>query len=141
MRNTQEVEDYQNYLQQELEFMQIDNAAFKAWYLVSTYGKQTDIIKNKINYFRDADVNDRLLRAELWYSVNYEMTNSLADFFVRRTGRLYFNIETVTQYRQQAVQDFINYLDWDEERVAFENKKLDELLYDATHFYESEILS
>ena len=81
------------------------------------------------------------MRAELWYSVNYEMTNSLADFFVRRTGRLYFNIETVTQYRQQAVQDFINYLDWDEERVAFENKKLDELLYDATHFYESEILS
>ena len=128
-------------MEQELEFMQIDNAAFKAWYLVSTYGKQTDIIKNKINYFRDADVNDRLVRAELWYSVNYEMTNSLADFFVRRTGRLYFNIETVTQYRQQAVQDFINYLDWDEERVAFENKKLDELLYDATHFYESEILS
>ena len=141
MRNTQEVEDYQNYLEQELDFMQIDNAAFKAWYLVSTYGKQTDIIKNKINYFRDADVNDRLVRAELWYSVNYEMTNSLADFFVRRTGRLYFNIETVTQYRQQAVQDFINYLDWDEERVAFENKKLDELLHDATHFYESEILS
>jgi len=141
MRNTQEVEDYQKYLEQELDFLQIDNASFKAWYLVSTYGKQTDIIKNKINYFRDADVNDRLLRAELWYSVNYEMTNSLADFFVRRTGRLYFNIETVAQYRHIAVQDFVNYLDWDEARVAFENKKLDELLYDATHFYESEILS
>ena len=141
MRNTQEVEDYQKYLEQELDFLQIENAAFKAWYLVSTYGKQTDIIKNKINYFRDADVNDRLLRAELWYSVNYEMTNSLADFFVRRTGRLYFNIETVAQYRHIAVQDFVNYLDWDEARVAFENKKLDELIYDATHFYESEILS
>ncbi|MFD2827929.1 glycerol kinase GlpK [Leeuwenhoekiella polynyae] len=139
MRNSTEVEQYQAQLQEVLAFLNIENAAYKAWYLTSTYGKQTEIIKNKINYFRNRDVNDRLLRAELWYSVHYEMTNSLADFFVRRTGRLYFDITTINQFRQIAVEDFINYLDWDEARVNFENAKLDELLYDATHFYDNEI--
>ena len=49
------------------------------------------------------------------------------------------DIETINQFRELVVEDFINYLDWDEERVSFENAKLDELLYDATHFYDNEI--
>ena len=123
---------------QQVEYLKINKAKYKAWYLTSTYGKQADLIKNKINYFRNQDVNERLLRAELWYSVNYEMTNGLADFFVRRTGRLYFDIKTINKYRQLVVEDFVNYLDWDEARVVAENEKLDELVYDATHFYEQE---
>lgn len=138
LRNSKEVESYQKELTRTLESLGVDDAVYKGWYLTATYGKQAEIIKNKVNYFRNSDVNDRLLRAELWYSVHYEMTNSLSDFFVRRTGRLYFDMETVAQYRQIAAEDFVNYLDWTEPRVAFENKKLDELVYDATHFYETE---
>ncbi|MDP5044862.1 MAG: glycerol kinase GlpK [Leeuwenhoekiella sp.] len=138
MRNSKEVANYQKKLADTLNVIGIDDAEYNAWYLTTTYGKQADLIKNKINYFRNQDANDRLLRAELWYSVYYEMTNSLADFFVRRTGRLYFNIDTVSQYRQIAVEDFVNYLDWTESRVVLENTKLDELIYDATHFYDTE---
>lgn len=138
MRNSKEVANYQKNLTETLESLGVEDAEYKGWYLTTTYGKQAELIKKKINYFRDADANDRLLRAELWYSVYYEMTNSLADFFVRRTGRLYFDINTVTQYRQIAVEDFVNYLDWTETRVQQENKKLDELIYDATHFYNTE---
>lgn len=138
MRNTKEVETYRKELEAALDYLKIDKPEYKAWYLTSTYGKQADIIKNKINYFRNQDVNERLVRAELWYSVNFEMTNSLADFFVRRTGRLYFDIKTVNAYRDLAIEDFVNYLDWDERRVQEENEKLDELIYDATHFYDQE---
>lgn len=138
MRNTEEVVEYRKRLKIELEAQGVEEAEYKAWYLVSTYGKQADIIKNKINYFLNPDVNDRLIRAELWYCINYEMANSLADFFVRRTGRLYFDISTVAQYRQLVLEDFINALDWDEERVIHENEILDQLLQDAQTFYMEE---
>lgn len=137
-RNSKEVKEYEQKLHKELQRLKVEDATYKAWYLTATYGKQAEIIKNKINYFLNPDVNDRLIRAELWYCIQYEMANSLADFFVRRSGRLYFDIHSIKKYRELVLEDFINTLDWDEERVGLENKKLDELLFDATHFYEKE---
>ncbi|HEA28799.1 MAG TPA: glycerol kinase [Leeuwenhoekiella sp.] len=139
LRNNKEVNIYQNQLKLEFEDLHLENVKYLAWYFTATYGKQTDIIKKKINFFLNPDVNERLVRAELWYSIHYEMTNSLADFFVRRTGRLYFDVLSISKNRKLVLQDFINYLDWDEKRVIFENKKLDQLIYDATHFYEKEL--
>ena len=139
LRDTKEVQKYEKQLVRDLENLDVFDAAYKGWYLTATYGKQAEIIKRKINYFLNPDVNDRLIRAELWYSVYHEMTNSLADFFVRRTGRLYFNVESIHQYRDLVLNDLINYLDWDESRVNFENEKLNELIFDATHFYKEEL--
>tara|TARA_B100001179_G_scaffold230428_1_gene217971 strand:- start:766 stop:1902 length:1137 start_codon:yes stop_codon:yes gene_type:complete len=138
LRNTEEVQDYRSKLHLLLEGMGVEDAEYKAWYLVTTYGKQAEIIKNKINYFLNPDVNDRLIRAELWYCIQYEMANGLVDFFVRRTGRLYFDITTVQRYRQLVLEDFINALDWDEARVAHENEMLDQHVQDAQNFYEEE---
>ncbi len=138
LRNTKEVNLYQSQLELEFEELQIKNARYLAWYFTATYGKQTDIIKKKINFFLNPDVQERLVRAELWYSIHYEMTNSLADFFVRRTGKLYFDIDSIAENRKLVLQDFINYLEWDEKRVIFENKKLDQLIHDATHFFKKE---
>ncbi|WP_031426339.1 glycerol kinase GlpK [Flavimarina sp. Hel_I_48] len=138
LRNSREVGLYQNQLELEFEKLQIEDAGYLSWYFTATYGKQTDVIKKKINFFLNPDVGERLVRAELWYCIHYEMANSLADFFVRRTGRLYFDIASIVKNRKLVLQDFIDYLDWDEKRVIAENEKLDRLLYDATHFYEKE---
>jgi len=66
------------------------------------------------------------------------MTNSLSDFFVRRTGRLYFDIHSIHQYRQLVQEDMINYFGWDETRVNKENDYLDLLIKDASFYYEEE---
>jgi len=79
-----------------------------------------------------------LARAELWFSVNYEMVNSLEDFFVRRTGRLYFDIESIPIVRDAVVKDITTYLKWNDQRLAVEQKRLDDLIYDATNYYERE---
>ncbi len=139
LRNSGEVKDYREKLAKYLFTQEVTDADYMAWYFTATYGKQTDIITDKINYFLNTDVDERLMRAELWYCVHYEMTNSLADFFVRRTGRLYFDITSVSQWRQLVLADMTDYLDWDERRVKEEIKILDELFYDATHFYEREL--
>jgi len=139
MRSTEEVEAYENDLRDRLVTIGITDEGYQAWYLSATYGKQADIIFKKINYFLNEDVFERLIRAELWYSIHKEMTNSLTDFFVRRTGRLYFDIPSVQQYRQLVLEDFASYLDWDEARIRIENKALDELIYDATHYYDKDL--
>ena len=113
---------------------------FHADYLVANYGTQTEFILNKINYFLNDDIEERLIRSELWYTVNYEMVNGLSDFFVRRTGRLYFYIDSVQKYRNIIEKDFIKYLGWDVKRLNHENEYLDMLLKDATTYYESEFV-
>jgi len=138
LRDTKAVETYQKEIEQFLKTYMIQDTNH-SWYLASTYGKQADDIIKKIDYFLNESAEERLIRAELWYSVHHEMTNSLADFFVRRTGRLYFDIHSVHRYRQLVQEDLVKYLGWDEARVEKENQWLDILLKDASHYYEKEI--
>ncbi|RZS99782.1 glycerol kinase GlpK [Aquimarina brevivitae] len=132
-----DVKRYTQIVAERLQKFGVEDSYF-AVYLIANYGKQTDFILDKINYFLNEDIEARLIRAELWYTINYEMVNSLADFFVRRTGRLYFNIHTIRKYRGIVQNDFIKYLGWDEQRLAKENEDLDLLLQDATTYYEKE---
>ncbi len=137
LKNVKEVNIYMDQVSKQLKDLKIEDPYY-GWYLVSTYGKQTDIIINKVNYFLNESIEERLIRAELWYSVHHEMTNSLADFFVRRTGRLYFDIASVHKYRFIVEEDLIKYLNWDEIRLKSENQYLNLLLQDAATYYEKE---
>lgn len=134
------VKQYNKTLEQQLKALGIDDP-YQAWYFTSNYGKQTDIILKKTNFFINPTPIERLIRAELWYTVHHEMVNGLSDFFVRRTGRLYFDIESVHQFRHIVEEDLIKYLKWDEARCQRENKYLDMLIADATIYYEKEFES
>ena len=140
LHNSGEVEIYQVVVENELlkkGFSEQDYKYF-AWYLTTTYGKNTALILEKIDFFINGSSLENLIRAELWYCIHYEMTNSLADFFVRRTGRLYFHISSISQYYAIVIKDFKKYLNWDEKRVILEKEKMDMLLADATTYYLEE---
>ncbi len=134
------VKAYKTKLEQKLKDMGIDDP-YQAWYFTSNYGKQTDIILKKVNFFINPTPIERLIRAELWYTVHHEMVNGLSDFFVRRTGRVYFDIESVHQFRHIVEEDLVKYLKWDEARCQRENQYLDMLLQDASTYYEKEFES
>ena len=114
--------------------------AYHAWYLATTYGKQTEVILKKMKDFKDS-AEIALARAEAWFGVNYEMVNSLEDFFVRRTGRLYFDIESVGLVRAAVEGDFKEYLSWNTQHLLAEQKRLNDLLFDATNYYDKELES
>ncbi len=137
LKDTAEVNAYLNQITQQLKELQIEDPYY-GWYLASTYGKQANIIIDKVDYFLNDLMAEKLIRAELWYSTHHEMTNGLADFFVRRTGRLYFDIDSVHRYRSLVQEDLIKYLNWDETRLKAENDYLDLLVQDATTYYEKE---
>ncbi|MHA7056359.1 glycerol kinase GlpK [Aquimarina sp. M1] len=139
LKNTTEVDQYLEEVNQQLKDIGIEDKYYGT-YLATTYGKQADIIINKIDYFLNDSLETKLIRAEVWYGVHHEMINSLADFFVRRTGRLYFDIQSVWQYRSIVQEDLIKYLGWDEKRLQNENEYLDLLLRDASTYYDSEII-
>ncbi len=137
LKSSQEVNQYQIELEKELNLLGITDA-YHAWYLCTTYGRQSDIIIDKSKEFENKDALERLIRAELWYCIHYEMTNSLTDFFVRRTGRLYFNIPSVKEYMEIISNDCLNYLNWDSKRMSSEKESLELLLQDATTYYREE---
>ncbi len=139
LENTQAVEKYQEHVNLLLKGVGVDDPYY-GWYLISNYGKQTSIIISKIDSFFNEVIHERLIRAELWYAVHHEMVNGLSDFFIRRTGRLYFDINSVHKFRELVLQDLIDYLNWDVGRTEQEVDTLELLLQDASRYYDKEIM-
>lgn len=137
LENSDAVGSYQKQLSKQLETLGITDP-YQGWYLATTYGKQADAIIEKMSFFLNTNPYEQLIRSEIWFSVHHEMSNSLTDFFVRRTGRLYFDIHSVHKYRSIVAEDMIKYLGWDEARLLQENQNLDVLLQDASTYYEKE---
>jgi len=84
---------------------------YKAWYLATNYGKNaTEIIKmaNSKSTVR----SEALLAAEIEYCLRYESCYEPDDFFNRRSGRLYFDIESIYQNIDFIVKEFSNHFEW-----------------------------
>lgn len=79
---------------------------YDAWYLVTNYGKQTETILENYAALKDKDNSVRLIKAELHFGIAYEMVQNPMDFFVRRTGRLYFDIESITTFMAPVLEEF-----------------------------------
>ncbi len=68
---------------------------YDAWYLVTNYGDQTEAILTYYKSRKEKDIAIRMALSELEFGVDFEMVQSPMDFFIRRTGRLYFDIHSV----------------------------------------------
>ena len=74
------------------------------------------------------------LAAKLAYAIQFEMTCTPADFFVRRTGDLYFNMDEVHAYKEQVCQMMKVQLGYSENQVDFYRFDLDKQVQEATSF-------
>lgn len=101
LHNDREVRKYILRLNRALKIYNISDITIN--YLVTTYGKQTDIIIGFFKKLEDPDTEFRLLKAELIFTVEFEMTMTLLDFFIRRTGLAYFHIRKVLQFKDQIL--------------------------------------
>ncbi|WP_271856157.1 glycerol-3-phosphate dehydrogenase/oxidase [Patiriisocius marinus] len=138
-KSLEDVDAFKKVLRKKLLIEGYDSA-YTIEYLTSTYGSQANKIIEKLSDFKGVQLEEKLLLAELWYSINFEMMNSLPDFFVRRTGRLFFDISSIYDYKITVLNYCIDQLQWDSKRAKQEMKVLELLITDATTFYEKEIL-
>ncbi|HZY79938.1 MAG TPA: glycerol-3-phosphate dehydrogenase/oxidase [Cyclobacteriaceae bacterium] len=85
--------------------------------LVHTYGRATEQI------VANASSMDLLL-AELEHCMEHEMVVSASDFFIRRTGSLFFNIDRMENGIEPVLQAMKDRLGWSEDKVKTERQRL-----------------
>jgi glycerol-3-phosphate dehydrogenase len=103
-------------------------------YLVENYGQRADDILKQSATYDTSQPELALLKAELWYCIHHEMVCTLQDFFVRRTGLIYFDIHKVEKWREAIAAECATYLKWDASRVSSELKNLDALIRSQRDF-------
>jgi glycerol-3-phosphate dehydrogenase len=104
-------------------------------YLVHNYGRQTDqvisILKAKESL---SDPAISLIESELQFCFENEMITSLADFFNRRTGMVYFNMARVERYKDHISVVLKNLLNWPEQKRLAELTTLNDFINKITSF-------
>ncbi|CAL2102262.1 Aerobic glycerol-3-phosphate dehydrogenase [Tenacibaculum sp. 190130A14a] len=104
-------------------------------YLVHNYGKQTDVILDKFDEFTTIEnIDQRLLKAEIWFTIQHEMTCTPTDFFMRRTGRLFFDKPSVDLFKNFTLTEFKNYFNWDDTTTQNQLQKLNDKIAIAINF-------
>ncbi|EAQ42786.1 glycerol-3-phosphate dehydrogenase/oxidase [Polaribacter sp. MED152] len=131
-KNYDEVKSYSDAIYNriaEVDFNQKD-----AEYLVHNYGKQTDLILKKFDELSDEDQQAKMIKAEVWFSINHEMACTPTDFFMRRTGRLFFDPKSVTKYKEYVLELFTSHFSWDVDTAKKHKKELEHHVKMATTF-------
>lgn len=131
-KNMKEVKSYKDAIYNRIN--DVDLTKNDAKYLVHNYGKQTDIILKKFDEFTDENQEEKLIKAEVWFAINYEMACNPTDFFMRRTGRLFFDMPSVILYKNLVVQLFKEQFLWDEKTTEMHQSELENQIKMATNF-------
>ncbi|OLS37221.1 glycerol-3-phosphate dehydrogenase/oxidase [Bacillus sp. MRMR6] len=84
---------------------------------VFQYGKAFDADKNK--------TLSRIIYAQLMYSIEHEMVITPADFFIRRTGALFFNIDLVRTWKEDVSAFMETRLAWTKVQTAKYKEELE----------------
>jgi glycerol-3-phosphate dehydrogenase len=79
---------------------------YNAWFLVTNYGIQTETILENYSKRKEGGKEVRMVLAELQFGIDYEMVQNPMDFFIRRTGRLYFDIDSVRSLMDPILKEF-----------------------------------
>lgn len=129
----EDLPEYKKDIESKLAKLGIDS--FLGDYLVSNYGRQTDQILEFIGQFDSTNGEENLIRSELKYGIDQESVMNSIDFFDRRTGRLYFDIESVMKYKEIVIQDLASNFGWSEIQEKEEGLLLDQKIFDVTHLF------
>ena len=108
------------------------------WYLVTNYGRQAANILSALSQYKGDDQDISIALSEVDFCLEHEMVQRAEDFFVRRTGRLYFDILSVAKIKEPVMKRLAEALDWSPERLHQEREIMEALIKDATHYYEHE---
>jgi glycerol-3-phosphate dehydrogenase len=110
-KDYEEVKAYLTSVRERVSTLGLDS--FYADYLVGNYGKQTNAILDDI---QAGQIEIELAKAELRFGIANELIALPEDFFIRRTGRLYFFKNSIDVIEEAILHEF---------QVTFKWKELD----------------
>jgi glycerol-3-phosphate dehydrogenase len=106
----------------------------EAHYLVGNYGKQADEVIRHLEDTHAEHPRLQLMLAELKFCTDHEMAVKPADFFIRRTGLLYFNRQLVDQFGLEVLRALKKINHWPDILYDAEKKELEKLIEQVTEF-------
>lgn len=89
--------------------------------IVHMYGSNAE----KVFAYKKESPLPAVLNAQLLYAIEEEMAYTPADFFIRRTGALLFDIETVLTYKQPVIDQLAEHFNWSAEEKAAHTAELE----------------
>lgn len=102
--------------------------------LVQTYGANVETIfalyQDKQPEARENNV-DPVVFAELIYAMEYELVYKPVDFFIRRTGALFFKINWLKEHKESVITYMAKALDWSKEQESDYRDQLEQLMHEA----------
>lgn len=105
--------------------------------LALMYGSNVSKVFSYIESIKDSNVIPKPLYGQLLYSIYHEMCYTPSDFFIRRTGLLYFQIEEVERYKDAVIEIMSNIIGYSENERMFYAMQLDQFISDAKNFSEN----
>ena len=94
-------------------------------HLVKLYGTNIDHV---LSFIGQAERLPMTLFAQLYYGIYFESVAKPTDFFIRRTGALFFNMPTVEAYKEAVVNEMQRILSWSESQREQYRKELEQAI-------------
>lgn len=88
----------------------------EAAYLAQHYGSNVEKV---FSYVANAnDTMPKALFAQLQYGIEHELVTTPVDFFVRRTGNMFFNIASVLAHKEAVIAHMAQQLNWTDAQLS-----------------------
>lgn len=108
---------------------------FEAERLAHRYGTNVDIVYDLVRNGREeAETNGLSLEVygALRYGVDFEAVVTPSDFFIRRTGALYFDIDWVRRWKSAVIEYMARYFGWSDAAAQAYTDELHDRIEEAT---------
>ncbi|WP_186577073.1 glycerol-3-phosphate dehydrogenase/oxidase [Aquibacillus kalidii] len=121
--------------------MRLGLSAQEAETLVHRYGSNVDLVFDFYGSEKEVAISagvEPLVYAALQYAIQYESVCKPVDFFIRRTGALFFNIEWVKEHKASVMNYMADLFEWNAEQIEQYSGELERLLFEAQHPIDSD---
>ncbi|MED1419509.1 glycerol-3-phosphate dehydrogenase/oxidase [Bacillus smithii] len=102
--------------------------------LAQLYGSNAEILYKIASEYQKAPGEKLLpaaIYAQLLYAIRYEMAVKPVDFFIRRTGSVFFDIKWAKKWKEPIVATMAEIFQWDEETKESYMEELEKEITDA----------
>lgn len=99
--------------------------------LAKMYGTNVDRVLAYLDSEELPDSLPKSLYAQLLYSIDYEMAYTPADFFIRRTGLMFFDIPQVEKTKEAVIDIMGKRIGYSEDERLFYTMQLNQFIQDA----------
>jgi len=130
-KNNKEVQEFVERIKPKIK--QFGLPEYFAAYLVYNFGRiGLNILETAMSKGGDPEI--AIAKAELEYTIKNELVLNAEDYFNRRTGRLYFNIDTIPKIKSIVLDEMKIHFNWSAEDYTKQEEMLAREIEDISIF-------